>query len=459
MPAQPENLGGSSNSNPSMLRRWLTSLMFRRLSNPQRRNKIRENLERRRAAAGQAHVVEYFHQVEDPYSYLAAQALQPLLNTYDIELLPHLVSGPPGDNAPEPDMLLPYAQRDCAMVAPHYGLDFPDAVRAPGRKQIDLANRILALASPSEFPQLAVTVGQALWSGDIVALKILADRLGEAHSETSEAKIATGDKRRNELGHYSGAMFYYAGEWYWGIDRLYHLEVRLTALNTRRGAGHQLLMPRPGIEKGTLRDNGSLTLEVYASVRSPYTAIVFDKVLEVAHHTGVKLMVRPVLPMVMRGTPVTMAKGRYIAFDAAREAQTLGLQWGNAWDPIGAPVRQVYALYPWAETQRKANALLSSFMRMAWSERVNANSSSGMRRIVEDAGLNWEEAKTHLNDETWQLPVESNRRSMYGQGIWGVPSFRLLDRDGRTLLSAWGADRLWLVARVIQEHLRSSQEV
>jgi hypothetical protein len=36
---------------------------------------------------------------------------------------------------------------------------------------------------------------------------------------------------------------------------------------------------------------------------------------------------------------------------------------------------------------------------------------------------------------------------LYGCGIWGVPAFRLLDAQGREVVSAWGQDRLWLVAR------------
>ena len=447
----------SSASNPFPLRRWLTSLMLRRLSDPGVRQKARERFEKQRQKSSEPHRIEYFHQVEDPYSHLAAQVLQDLLNTYDIELVSHLVSGPPGANAPEPEMLLPYSQRDCATVAPHYGLQFPSAGETPDKKQIEIANRILAPATDGEFPQLAVTVGQALWSGGLLALKALADRLGESTSEQSEARLEEGNARRKELGHYNAAMFYYGGEWYWGVDRLYHLENRLLALGLRRDGGQQLLMPRPGIEKGTLKDKGSMTLEIYPSVRSPYTAIIFDKAVDLANHTGVKLSMRPVLPMVMRGAPVTLEKGKYIFFDAAREAETLGMMWGNGCDPIGKPVRQVYALYEWAEGQGKGAALLSSFMRMAWNERVNTNRRSGLRKVVEDAGLDWKDARLYLKGTEWQRWAEENRQAMYGQGIWGVPCFRLLGQQGETLLSVWGADRLWLVARFIQGRIRQDQ--
>ena len=40
-------------------------------------------------------------------------------------------------------------------------------------------------------------------------------------------RLDSGTAHRAELKHYSGAMFYYGKEWYWGVDRLYHLEKRL----------------------------------------------------------------------------------------------------------------------------------------------------------------------------------------------------------------------------------------
>ncbi len=91
------------------------------------------------------------------------------------------------------------------------------------------------------------------------------------------------------------------------------------------------------MEAGPLKDDGSLTLEVYPSLRSPYTSIVFDRALQLARDTGVKLVVRPVLPMVMRGVPATPEKGMYIFSDVQREAQEAGVPFGNIYDPIGEP--------------------------------------------------------------------------------------------------------------------------
>jgi len=151
--------------------------------------------------------------------------------------------------------------------------------------------------------------------------------------------------------------------------------------------------------------------------------------------------------------PATRQKGFYIFSDAAREADAYGLDWGNFYDPIGDPVRNCYSLYPWAREQGKGNELLSSFLRAAFLDGVNTNDDAGMRIVVEQAGLSFEQAKAIMGNEDWHAEVEANRLAMYDFGCWGVPSFRLLDAQGEAVLALWGQDRLWLFAREIQRLL------
>jgi 2-hydroxychromene-2-carboxylate isomerase len=49
--------------------------------------------------------------------------------------------------------------------------------------------------------------------------------------------------------------------------------------------------------------------------------------------------------------------------------------------------------------------------------------------------------------------LENNRRRLYSLGIWGTPSFRLLDDRGVQKSAWWGQDRLWIVSREIQRLL------
>ena len=453
MPEQFQDQGGVATMNPSRFARAAGSFMMRRWADGRRLEARRRRIERARRRAGRRHVVEYFHQVDDGYSHLAAQCLRPLLDTYDIDLVCHLVPNPSGPNAPEPELLLYLACYDSGKIAPHYGLDFPAAASQPDTGMADLAGRVLAGLDPEAFADAAPEVGAALWSGSDDAFRALAERHRPTDASVLADRVRAGAERRAQLRHYSGAMFHYGGEWYWGVDRLYHLEERLAELGARRAPGERVA-PRPAIPRGPLRDDGSLTLEIYPSLRSPYSSLIFDTAVELARETGVTMRMRPVLPMVMRGVPATREKGVYIFTDAAREARKLGLDdWGNVHDPIGDPVRRGYSLYPWAVSRGKGVELLSAFFREAFFEGVDTGKDRGLRRVVERAGLPWDEARAIVGNRDWEEELEANRLAMYGCGLWGVPSFRLLDGEGETALAVWGQDRLWLVGREIQRLL------
>ena len=453
MSEQFKDQGGAATMDPSALLRWVTSKVMTYVISPKRLAKNRIKVEKQRRANNQRHTVEYFHQVDDGYSHLAAQALAALTERYDIDLQCHLVDGPAGANAPEPELLVNLSRYDASKIAPHYKLDFPENLDAPTVTLLKLARSILANLNNQDFVAHAATVGHALWSGSEVALQELGKVHGFSSLEEEKAKYENGNTRRDSLKHYSGAMFYYGGEWYWGIDRLYHLEQRLANLEADRLPDAPVVMPKQEVKAGQLRDNGSLTLEVFASVRSPYTAMIFDRALELAQTTGVALQVRPILPMVMRGVSATREKGIYIFSDAAREARASEVPFGQFYDPIGEPSRRCFSLYPWACTQGKGNELLSSFLSAAFAEGVNTNKEDGLRYVVEKAGLEWASAKQVVGQNGWQDTLEENRLAMYESGLWGAPSFRLLDRNNKVVLALWGQDRLWLIAKEIDRLL------
>lgn len=452
-----EDQGGMATMNPPAAVRWLTSKVMTRMAGIRAIERRRARAETARRRAGAPHRVDYFHQIEDGYSHLAAQLLRPLLEHYDVELVCHLVTVGHDRNLPEPELLLSLSRYDSAKVAPHYGLRFPEGAGAAAPELALLAARILAAVPPASFPEAAVEVGDALWAGDAEALAALAERHGSVDQAAAIARIEQGSAERAKRKHYSGAMFHYGGEWYWGADRFHHLEKRLLGYGASREEGREPICPRPAIESGPLKDCGSLTLEIYPSLRSPYTSLIFDTTVKLATATRVKLVVRPVLPMVMRGVPATREKGWYIFTDSAREAAALGLEWGNIHDPIGQPVLNCYSLYPWARKQGRGIELLSSFLRAAFFDGVNTNNDAGMRIVVEKAGLPWDEAKTLMGNTGWEDELEANRLAMYDFGSWGVPSFRLVDARGEEVLALWGQDRLWLFSREIQRLLKEAQ--
>jgi 2-hydroxychromene-2-carboxylate isomerase len=429
------------------------------LTHPRVRAARRALAERRRRLAGQPHRIHYFHQVDDPYSQLAAQALEPFCARYQVELEPHLVGPPPDDAAPERERLEGFARKDAADVAPFYGLEFPEAPAPPGPADVELAGRLLTSAlATGRFVQEAARIGAALWSADRSQLEKLAIELPPADAEATRSALDAGNALRRSKGHYLGAMFHYAGEWYWGVDRLWHLERRLQALGAlRAGADAAPIVRRPDLGEAPLLESPRrLRLEYFPSLRSPYTAIAMRRVLELPERLPVELVLRPVLPMVMRGLPVPTAKRLYIMHDTKREAEDAGEPFGFVCDPVGRPVERGVSLYPWARERGRAAELLACFTRAAFAEGVDTGSDAGLRYVVEQAGLSWDEAQPHLDGEDWREELEENRRALFANGLWGVPSFRLVGEGDEPDFCTWGQDRIWRVEAEVRRRLAAA---
>ena len=402
----------------------------------------RARSERARQARGERHRVHYFHQVDDPYSALTAASLQGLLARYDIDLLPHVVGPPPDSAAPERDKLVAYSRGDAQLLAQHVGLDFRDPGMQPSPQAAQRAAGVLVAAIKGDrFTGVADQVSASLWS----APASLADSdLPTASALEVAAHREASDALRQQLGHYLGATFFYGGEWYWGIDRLHHLERRLQDLGAQRPGVHDVMFP-PGPDlREPVHIDHPPAIDFFFSLRSPYSAIVAPRIFELARLTGAAVRLRFVLPMVMRGLPVPREKRLYIVHDAAREAFMRGIAFGRLNDPVGRPTERGLAIIPHAEQTGRGPDCVQSFMRGVWAEGVDAGSERGLRRIVERAGLSWHEAKLALKDEAWRKTAEDNRREMASLGLWGVPSFRV----GAT--AVWGQDRLWVVEAALK---------
>jgi len=416
------------------VRSFLISRIAEKITGAERQEKARANFERRRKAAGQPHRVEYFHQAGDPYSCLLAQVLPRLVARYDIELRCHLVSAPPAWAAPERERLDAYSRIDAQCLAARAGLVFADPGVQPSPTRLRQAEAALASSlRAGTFIEDAAGISTALWSGAALP----------ASTEDASTPKAAGDAARAKLGHYLGGTFHYGGEWYWGLDRLHYLEERLSAVSARKADAPvgvtypQPVSPAPDAAPSLRADAGEL--HFYLSFRSPYTYLAAARVKALADEYGAPLRLRFVLPMVMRGLPVPPAKRNYITLDAAREARRVGVPFGRVADPVGRPVERGYSLLPWAIAQGRGYDYCLAFMRGVWSQGVDAGSDTGMRRIVECAGLDWRDAQSRLGNGDWRAEAEANRQELFGLGLWGVPCFRF----GET--TAWGQDRLWVI--------------
>jgi 2-hydroxychromene-2-carboxylate isomerase len=421
--------------------------------------KHRARHEKARKAQGMRHTVHYFHQVDDPYSALAAQCLQALQSRYDIDLTAHVVGPPPDSAAPERARLAAYSLKDARLAAAHWRLEFAHNPQQPQADALAIASAALVAACANgRFAELAAPLSLALWQGDTALTQLAA--LGKAVDMATPARVqkhmADADALRQRWGHYLGATFYYAGEWYWGVDRLHHLEARLQDLHALQSSTRQvqtpglLFAPRldlahksPPTPRAQAQAQGQVQkpaeIDFFVSLRSPYSAIVAPRVFELARHTGARVNLRYVLPMVMRGLPVPAPKRRYIALDAAREAYFRGTSFGRVNDPVGQPTERGLAVLALAVRLGLGEAFLLSFMQGVWAQGLDAGSDRALKTIAVRAGLSWPDAQAALQDDNWRKEAEHNRSDLFALGLWGVPSFRVRD------VAVWGQDRLWAI--------------
>ena len=423
--------------NPERLKTRIRSQAIRLMASEAFVNSSRRRARLKRRLSGEAQAVDYFHQVDDPYSHLAVQKLDALKAAYGLPFKVHLVSAPAAAFQGSSEHFEAWALRDARSVAADYGVVF-DAEALPEPWAVDRANDLLApYLDRSDFAARAFAAGESLWS---------AAPQPTASGGSGRDAVHRGNALRKRLGHYLGGMFHFEGEWFWGIDRIRLLEARLIAEGF---GGGEPCVPEPVPRDTSGLGASDINLEYFPSLRSPYTAVGHQRVLDLMARSGVRVKLRPVMPMMMRGVTAPRSKQRYIVTDAAREARAHGVPFGRVVDPFGEPVRRAFALFPGAVALDGGMAFVTAYLSAAWVQGIDISAQAGLRQVAAKAGLDWGGLQAASRDADWQALLDDNLNAMLEAGLWGVPSFRVTGGADAEAYACWGQDRIWRVENEI----------
>jgi 2-hydroxychromene-2-carboxylate isomerase len=122
---------------------------------------------------------------------------------------------------------------------------------------------------------------------------------------------------------------------------------------------------RPTPEPLDDKDASAVTLGFFPSPRSPYTAISFNRAIALAQRAEVKLKLRPVTTMMMRGVSAPRSKQLYIMTDTKRKADYDGQKFCPMADPCGEPVKRAFTLLPFKTEQGLSIDYCVNYLRAA----------------------------------------------------------------------------------------------
>lgn len=393
--------------------------------------------------------LDFYFDITDPWSFLTAQAVARLLEAYPVEFAFHTVTPPASDVDPAPHLRPKYALRDAQYLAEYWDIEFAGKKECDSGMIRDIGTALIRERPARDQLTAATELGKALWSIDRKKLVTLLGTWGtESHGMVKPILNEAYDALRKS-GHYQGAMIHYGDTWYWGIDRLPYLEAALAADLGKDVA--RVVSPRPEAERGALKLSekpAPLTCEMWFSFRSPYSYLALEQIQGLLAAHSIPLVLRQVAPMVVRGLPLPSVKAMYIVRDAKREADRLGIPFGELVDPLGAAVDNCLAVMHWANQRSPADGLAfaRSAMRGIWAEAKDPGEYVDLRHLVERAGLPWEDARNAIGAPAAATAAHENATDLDGAGLWGVPSFRIGD------FVVWGQDRLPLLADRLRRH-------
>lgn len=459
-------------------------------------------------------LITFYHCMSDPHSFVTLQAVAVLLRKYhtavvvsivpeqaNIDLVPYATTREQQFARRIHDaQILMNVYADLMTCIPKWNTYPNEATICLGERwAIQNLNNIVLTpgAASQELLDRAIQVSSFVLSNDKASL----EKFCEMEGVSAIVEEGLGDytvSRNSDIfrfhsGHLAG-MLYYSFEWFWGIDRLHHLEAlllseerlrrrsrrsrcdSLVARESRRASAPAALVgldlnssmttfsrtcnllyrdkPREVAQYCAAKSSKPIDLppiEVYYSFRSPYSQIVIRPLLEMADFYGVKVRFKPVLTTGMCYANAPLQKQLYIARDARRESQRLEwLSYGFFNYPSVESVHHAFALYMEAQAQGREHDFLIAWSKHVWSRADDPHTYEGLKNVCRSTGIRWDPAI--LKNNQWRSLADQNLQGLRNHGSWGVPMLVFLDT------AVWGQDRLFLIEQQIIISLAQRQK-
>ena len=184
----------------------------------------------------------------------------------------------------------------------------------------------------------------------------------------------------------------------------------------------------------------SETIDVFWSLRSPYSYSVTPELLKLRADYDVAVVLRPVLPIALRAKQSIFdasdkKRPRYIVMDSMRRAQFLGLPF--AWpqpDPVvqdmetfDVPEEQPYI---WrlsslgVEAERRARGIDFAYhvSTLIWGGTRDWDQGELLAEATAEAGLDLAELETAIAGYDVRAEIERNHEMLEAAHHWGVPT-------------------------------------
>jgi 2-hydroxychromene-2-carboxylate isomerase len=210
------------------------------------------------------------------------------------------------------------------------------------------------------------------------------------------------------------------------------------------------------IVRNTREEFVALDVDVFWSFRSPYSYLATPRLLAIAAEYEVSLNVRPVYPLAVRVDGFFKRQDRrwprYVALDAARTAQMLGMPFGAPRpDPIVMDfatgevskdqpyIGRLTRLGQAAAERGRGLRFIAEVSRIIWGGDVDGwHTGDHLARATERAGLDFADlqATVERDGDRLEAAIQESHARLETVGHWGVPTFVFGDE------AFFGQDRL-----------------